>query len=75
LGPLDFIVIDAGTNFVGTKFKQPVKQLLIEIKEVPVEAYNSISKVERYYTRFDEHIKLFAQSLKRRESMTKYVYK
>jgi hypothetical protein len=41
--------MDAGSNFVGTKFKQPAKQLAIEVKEVPVEAHNSISKVEKYH--------------------------
>jgi hypothetical protein len=46
LGPLDFIIIDIGSNFISTNFKQPIKQLLIKVKEVLVESYNSISKVE-----------------------------
>jgi hypothetical protein len=64
LGPPDFIITDAGTNFVGTKFKQPVKQLSIEIKEVPVEAHNSISKVERYYTPLRRAYKIIHIELK-----------
>jgi hypothetical protein len=64
LGPPDFIIIDIRTNFVGTKFKQLVKQLLIEIKKVLVEAYNSISKVERYYTLLRRVYKIIRTELK-----------
>jgi len=49
-GLLDYLVYDAGRNFLLTKFRQYAKLMAIEIKEVPVEAYNSIGKVERYYT-------------------------
>ena len=33
-----------------TKFKQYAKSMVIEIKEVPIKAYNSVGKVKRYYT-------------------------
>ena len=49
LGPPDYIVHDAGKNFVSTEFKQNARSLSIEVKEVPVEAHNSIGKVERYH--------------------------
>jgi hypothetical protein len=49
LGLPDFIIINAGFNFIGTNFKQPIKQLLIKVKEVPVESHNSISKVKQYH--------------------------
>jgi hypothetical protein len=49
LGPPDIIVTDTGKNFTGTDFKQAVNLLYIEVKEVPVEAYNSVGKVEVYY--------------------------
>jgi hypothetical protein len=42
-------VYDAGKNFVLYKFKQSVYIMGIEVKEVLVEVYNSIDKVERYY--------------------------
>ena len=64
LRPPDFIITDVGTNFVGIKFKQPVKQLSIEIKEVPVEAHNSIGKVERYYTPLRRAYKIIRTELK-----------
>jgi hypothetical protein len=50
LGPLDMIVHDAGKNFASTEFKQLARSMAIEVKEVPVEAHNSIGLVERYHT-------------------------
>ena len=64
LRPPDFIITDTRTNFVGIKFKQPVKQLSIEIKEVLVEAHNSIGKVERYYTPLRRAYKIIRTELK-----------
>lgn len=49
LGPLDWIVHDAGRNFASTEFRQYAHGLSIEVDEVPVEAHNSIGKVERYH--------------------------
>lgn len=48
-GPPEYIMHDAGKNFISTEFKQLVLSMSIEIKEVPVEAYNSVGKVERYH--------------------------
>jgi hypothetical protein len=42
-------VHNTGKNFLSTKFRQYAKLLAIKVKEVLVKAYNSISKVERYY--------------------------
>ena len=41
---------NTGKNFLSTKFQQHAKSLAIKVREVLVKAYNSISKVERYYT-------------------------
>ncbi|HEY2455482.1 MAG TPA: hypothetical protein VGI71_23255 [Scandinavium sp.] len=49
LGPPDYIVHDAGKNFISTEFKRNARSLSIEVKEIPVEAHNSIGKVERYH--------------------------
>lgn len=49
LGPPDIINHDAGTNFSSTEFRQYTKSLDIEVKEVPVEAANSMGIVERYH--------------------------
>ncbi|KAI0998773.1 hypothetical protein K3495_g9424 [Podosphaera aphanis] len=50
-GPPDFIVHDARKNFVASEFKQNAQALSIDVKPVPVEAHNSIGKVERYQAR------------------------
>ena len=47
---LDYLVYNIGRNFSATKFRQYAKLIAIKIKEVPVEAHNSVGKVERYYT-------------------------
>ncbi len=43
------IVSNIGKNFVLEEFRQYAASLNIDIKEILVEAYNSIGKVERYY--------------------------
>lgn len=48
-GPPDVITTDAGTSFTSDEFKQLAKDMAIAVKEVPVEAHNSIGKVERYH--------------------------
>ncbi len=45
----NIIVSNVGKNFVLEEFWQYTLSLDINIKEVPVKAYNSIRKVERYY--------------------------
>ena len=49
VGPLDLIATDAGKNFVSKEFVNNATSLAIKVKEVLVKAYNSISKVKRYY--------------------------
>jgi hypothetical protein len=49
VGPLDLIATDASKNFIGKEFVNNATLLSIEVKEVLVEAHNSIGKVERYY--------------------------
>lgn len=48
-GPPDYMVYDAGKNFSSTEFRQYARSMAISIKEVPVEAHNSVGKVERYH--------------------------
>ena len=47
--PLEHVIHNTEKNFLFREFKQHIAAIAIEIKEVLVEAYNSISKVERYY--------------------------
>ena len=48
-GPPDYFIYNAGTNFVSNEFRQYAQSMSIEVKEVPVKAYNSVRKVERYH--------------------------
>jgi len=49
VGPPDTIVSDAGKNFTSAEFKANARIMAIEVEEVPVEAHNSIGKLERYH--------------------------
>lgn len=49
LGPPDFIVTDAGKNFVSKEFSQFTTALGTTTVSVPVEAHWSIGAVERYH--------------------------
>jgi hypothetical protein len=49
LGPPDNIIYNTGKNFVSIEFRQHAKSITIQVQEMPVEAYNSIGKVKRYY--------------------------
>jgi hypothetical protein len=48
-GPPDYIIHDAGKNFASTEFRQHARSMAVQTKEVPVEAHNSVGKVERYH--------------------------
>jgi hypothetical protein len=49
LGPPDFIVTDAGKNFISKEFSQLATSLGTTVVSVPVEAHWSIGAVERYH--------------------------
>ncbi|EED20730.1 conserved hypothetical protein [Talaromyces stipitatus ATCC 10500] len=49
LGPPDFIVTDAGKNFVSKEFTQLASSVSTMTVSVPVEAHWSIGAVERYH--------------------------
>ena len=49
MGPLDIVIYNTKKNFIFIEFKQLANLIAIEIKEVPVEAYNGVGLVKRYY--------------------------
>ena len=49
IGPPDYVVHDAGTNFASKEFRSDAKAMSVHVHEVPVEAHNSVGKVERYH--------------------------
>ena len=50
IGPPDFIIHDAGTQFTSSEFKQNATSMGSTTKCVPIEAHHSIGLVERYHT-------------------------
>jgi hypothetical protein len=64
LGPPEIIVSDSGSEFVGTEFRQRVKQMAVEVKQVPVESHNSVGKVERYHIPLRRAYKIIRSELK-----------
>jgi hypothetical protein len=63
-GPPDYFVHDAGKNFASAEFRQNARTMATEVKEVPVEAHNSIGKVERYYTPLRRSYEILQDELK-----------
>jgi hypothetical protein len=49
LGPLDYFVHNAGKNFLSIEFQREARTMAVDVKEVPVEAHNSIGKVKQRY--------------------------
>jgi hypothetical protein len=69
LGPPDNIIYNTGKNFVFIEFKQYTKSIIIQITEIPVEAYNSIRKIKRYHTFLRQAYKIIYNEL--RDTSTK----
>jgi hypothetical protein len=63
LGPPDQIVHDAGKNFSSAEFRQQAKAMAIDVKEVPVEAHNSVGKVERYHAPLRRAYEIISEEL------------
>ena len=49
LGPPDIVIYNTKKNFTSIEFKQLVNSMAIKIKEVLVEAYNSVGLIKKYY--------------------------
>ena len=62
-GPPDYIVHDAGTNFASAEFRQYARSMAVEVKEIPIEAHNSIGKVERYHAPLRRSYEIFKKEL------------
>ena len=60
----DQIIYNTKTNFAATEFKQFVSSISINIKEIPVEVYNSVGLVKRYYAPLRRIYKIIKRELK-----------
>ena len=63
IGPPDYIVTDAGSNFTAKEFHQSAASMAISVKNVPVEAHWSIGIVERHHSLVRRVYKIIAQKL------------
>lgn len=63
LGPPDYFVHDAGKNFASIEFQTEARTMAVDVKEVPVEAHNSIGKVERYHVPLRRSYEILQQEL------------
>jgi len=73
LGPPEKIVHDAGKNFASDEFRQLASSMSIQVKEVPVEAHNSIGKVERYHAPLRRAYEILWEELKGQKGINKYM--
>ena len=64
MGPLELITYNAGKNFISKEFKYYARDIGVTTKSVLVEAYNSISLVERYYSPLRRIYKIITEELK-----------
>ncbi|KAI0992762.1 hypothetical protein K3495_g15423, partial [Podosphaera aphanis] len=63
-GPPEILVHDAGTTFDSAEFRQSAAALGIKIKQVPVEAAQSVGVVERYHAPLRRAYKIITDELK-----------
>jgi hypothetical protein len=57
-------VYNTRKNFTVTEFKQLTSSMLIEVKKVPVKAYNSVGLVEQYHALLRQAYKILKKELK-----------
>jgi hypothetical protein len=58
------MVHNAGKNFASTEFRQLANSIAIEIKEVLVEAHNSVGQVKRYHAPLRRAYEIIQDELK-----------
>jgi hypothetical protein len=66
-------VHNAGKNFTAIEFKQLASSILIEVKEVPVKAHNSVGLVERYHAPLGRAYKIIKKELKNKHINKKII--
>ena len=64
IGPPDFIVTDAGTNFTSKEFYQSAASMAISVNNFLVEAHWSVGTVEQYHTLVRRSYSIMKEELK-----------
>jgi hypothetical protein len=59
----NIIATDASKNFVSEEFVNNAKTMAIEVNKVPVEAHNSIGKVEQYHATICRAFKVISANI------------
>jgi len=67
IGPPDRIVHDAGKNFSSEEFRANARTIGSETKPVPVEAHQSVGKVERYHAILRRIYNIFQDELREQQ--------
>ena len=55
------MVHNAGKNFTSAEFRSMARTMAVTVKEVPVEAHNSVGLVERYHTPLRRAFEIFRE--------------
>ena len=63
LGPPEYIIHDAGKNFVSKEFRQYATSMAVTTKSVPVEAHWSIGLMERAHPVLRRAYKIITEEL------------
>ena len=58
------VIYNTGKNFIFIKFRQLANLIVIKIKEVLVEVYNSVGLVKRYYIPLQHAYEIIQNKLK-----------
>jgi hypothetical protein len=64
LGLLDNIIHNIRKNFVFIEFRQYTKSIIIQVIEIPVETYNFVGKIKRYYTLLQQVYKIICNEFR-----------
>ena len=62
-GLLAFAIYDPGINFNSKEFRDNAKVISIKTRQIPVEVYNSIGLIKRYYVPFKRAYSILLKEL------------
>lgn len=72
-GPPREFLVDAGRNFNSEEFKAHAKSMDVTVRSVPVEAHNSVGKIERAHAPLRRAFTILREELKHQKLSDKFV--